>query len=385
MKILLVSMPSLHVMRWVENIDQNKHELFWFDILNRGVLHTELIPKSNQYVNWKKRKLKYVKGEFLLSKKNPSLYNVIQPILEITVYEKLEEIIKEINPDVVHSFEMQNCSYPLLKTMKKHPTLKWMYSCWGSDLYFYGEYKAHKKKIKKVLNRVNYFISDCKRDSFLAKKHGFGGEYLDTIYGGGGFKINEILASRKPLKSRKIILVKGYEHQFGRALNVIKALEIIKDKIAGYQVIVFATHEIVQKYIENNNLSFKVYGRHNLSHNELLTLMGKSLISIGNSVSDGMPNTLLETIVMGAFPIQTNPGGATEDIITHDINGLLIEDAENINTIKELILKALFSSNLLENAYKVNTEDKSKLLDYQYINKKIASAYAIVEKSLLNE
>ena len=44
-----------------------------------------------------------------------------------------------------------------------------------------------------------------------------------------------------------------------------------------------------------------------LPQDELMKLIGKSLIYIGNSISDGMPNTLLEAIVMGVFRIQSNP------------------------------------------------------------------------------
>ena len=54
--------------------------------------------------------------------------------------------------------------------------------------------------------------------------------------------------------------------------------------------------------------------------------MGKSGIHIANSISDGMPNALLEAMGMGAFPIQSNPGKVSEEVITHGKNGFLIED-----------------------------------------------------------
>ena len=56
---------------------------------------------------------------------------------------KLEKIIREIQPDIIHSFEMQSCSYPILKTMNKFPNNKWLYSCWGSDLFYYQKNKGH--------------------------------------------------------------------------------------------------------------------------------------------------------------------------------------------------------------------------------------------------
>ena len=40
MKILFISMPSVHVIRWIENLKGSDHELYWFDVLNRGRLET---------------------------------------------------------------------------------------------------------------------------------------------------------------------------------------------------------------------------------------------------------------------------------------------------------------------------------------------------------
>lgn len=379
MKILLVSMPSLHVMRWVENIDQSQHELFWFDVMGRGVLHTPLIPKTKQFVNWKTRKIKYIKGEFFLSKRLPEIYNKIKPVLEVTEEEQFLQLLATIQPDVVHSFEMQNCSYPLLKPMQKYSNLKWIYSCWGSDVYHYAKLPKHRKKIRAVLQRVNYLITDCKRDETLATELGFRGTYLGTIFGGGGFKQDKADALRQPLANRRIVLVKGYEHEFGRALSVVKALQALPAVMSHYDVRVFATHEIVQNYIETQKLPITIYGRHNLSQEDVLALMGKTLISIGNSISDGMPNTLLESIIMGAFPIQSNPGGATEDVIVHEENGLLIQNPEAITEIKTLILNAIRNREMLERAYKMNTEEKAAVLEYTFVKQKITHAYTTVE------
>jgi hypothetical protein len=40
----------------------------------------------------------------------------------------------------------------------------------------------------------------------------------------------------------------------------------------------------------------------------------QSVLHIGNSISDGMPNALLEAMGMGAFSIQSNPGKVSEEV-----------------------------------------------------------------------
>ncbi|WP_418637849.1 glycosyltransferase [Winogradskyella sp.] len=372
MKILLISMPSIHVIRWVENLKQTEHDIYWFDVMGRGTLETNVINEEKQFVGWKNRKVKYIKGEFLLSRIYPELYVKLLPLLEVTAAEKLENIINTIKPDVIHSFEMQSCCYPILKTMNKFPKLKWIYSCWGSDLFYYSNFKSHKNKIKKVLSRVDYLFTDCIRDYYLARDLDFKGIFLGALPGGAGYDLKKL----KPFKTtnRKVILVKGYEHTFGKALKVIKALELLPE-IINYKVVIFGAHQEVIDYITCRNLEFKTYTRHGLSHDALLELMGQALIYIGNSISDGVPNTMLEAIVMGAFPIQSNPGGATEEYIINNENGLIINDPENIDELKKLILSAINSTELREKAKSINGVIARGKLTKKKVQKQIIDSY----------
>ena len=103
--------------------------------------------------------------------------------------------------------------------------------------------------------------------------------------------------------------------------------------------------------------------------------MGESLIYIGNSNSDGMPNTLLEAIAMGAFPIQSNPGGASADVITHNLNGFLIDNCNDITEIKNHVLKAVTDLNLLEEAFKINQNDIKPQFERTLIKSQVLEAY----------
>src|SRR5690606_31155517 len=134
---------------------------------------------------------------------------------------------------------------------------------------------------------------------------------------------------------------------------------------AAYQIIVFGADPEVFDYYKSAKINdwpnFKIIGK--ISRKEVLKLMGQSRIYIGNSSSDGMPNTLLEAIIMGAFPIQSNPGGATGEKITHKKNGLLINDPNNTQEIRNLITFALDNKKLLEDAVLWNHENIRPHLD----------------------
>ncbi len=366
-------MPSIHSKRWIDNLVGTNHEIYWFDVLNRGKM--EFNSNVNQIINWQKRKIPYVKGEHFLRKKLPKLYDFVSPLLQVTAVEKLEKIILEIKPDIIHSFEMQSCTYPIIKTMNKFPKIKWIYSCWGSDLYYYQNFKYHNSKIKTVLKRVDYLQTDCIRDIKIAKSLGFLGINLNVIPGGTGFDLKYAEKYRLPISERKIILVKGYQHKFGRAINVLTTLMDIKQQLQNYEVVVFGAHKMVIDFVKNNNLTFKVYDRNELNHNQVIELMGKSLIYIGNSISDGMPNTLLEAITMGVFPIQSNPGNVSAEIIENGKNGFLINDSNNNEEIKKHIINAIEDKTLLSNANKINILIAKERLDYHINREKIIDIY----------
>nr|WP_284041154.1 glycosyltransferase [Polaribacter sp. Z022] len=219
--------------------------------------------------------------------------------------------------------------------------------------------------------------TDCFRDYKIAKNLGFVGEFLGVIPGGGGFKLIEFEKFQKPIIERKIILVKGYEHEFGKALNVLKALKLLLPELKSYKIVVFGAHQEIINFILMNNLVFDVYSRNELSHFDIISLMGKSKIYIGNSISDGMPNTLLEAIIMGVYPIQSNPGGVTSEIIDNGINGLLINNPNDVSEIKYLIKRALKLDKKgdFEKARKINKKISNQRLEYEFNQQKIVNLY----------
>lgn len=377
MKILLISMHSIHATRWIENLKESGHELFWFDITGKGEIKT--LENVAQRTNWKKRKFPYIKGEYWVSKKFPKLYQLIRPYLEVTENEALEDAIINIQPDLVQSFEMQTCSYPIAKTMLKYTKIKWLYNCWGNDIFYYQNLPNHKAQLNQVLSRINYMTADCNRDAALANQNGFKGEFLGAIPTGGGYDLTFFENHKKPFEDRKIIIVKGYHHLFGRALNVVKALEEIQDDLQQFSVVFFGAHKVVEDYVNNKKLPFQVYDRHGLQQEEVLKLMGQSAIYIGNNISDGMPNTVLEAMIMGAFPIQSNPGGATAEIIEEGSNGFLIHNPEDIEEIKKLILKAIQNRDWMASAAIKNYSLAKEYVDLKTNQQKIVALYQQIE------
>ena len=370
----MVSIPSLHFFRWASQLEDSGHEVFWFDSTGMSA-KVPRIDWMEQNAGWK-LKWNYPARTFIKNK-FPRLYRFIQSFNENKIEVEFEKYLQQIQPDVVHSFALYLSCTPILKVMLNYPDLKWIYSSWGSDLYYFQQQEAYLKDIKAVLPRVNYLFTDCQRDYEIAKKWGFQGEFLGVFPGGGGFDLERMQQYKLPFEKRKTILIKGFQGRSGRAIPVLQAIMELKAELQAYTIQVFgsdtATFDFLKNAPLNNWDNFVVTGK--ITQHAVWKLMGESLIYIGNSNSDGMPNTLLEAICMDVFPIQSNPGGATAEIIQDGVNGLLIEDCESVKEIRERIKKALVLAMLRE---KLNGKLVASM-SFQQIKKTVLEKYNLNE------
>jgi glycosyltransferase involved in cell wall biosynthesis len=381
MKILMVSMPSLHFFRWTEQLKDAGHEIYWFDVIDGGA-KVERISWIHQIVGWK-LKWEYP-GRYFIKDKLPKVYALLQQFNENNTAKIFEQKLLEIQPNVVHSFAMQISCIPILNVMQNHQSIKWIYSSWGSDMYYSQQLDIDFLLMNKALNRINFLITDCFRDFNIAKEKGFKNEFLGVYPGNGGifFDENAIL----PLNQRKFILIKGYNDDIGRGINIIKAIthNVIK-LLKGFTIVIYGADDEIVQYIENcdvyKKIETKIYLKTNFIENaSLLKIMGASYIYIGNSISDGMPNSLIEASGMGAFPIQSNPGNATTELIIDNQNGLLIQDPLNSKEIESLIIKALQNYKMVKMANEYNISTVKSKYNRQEIKNKITTMYDEIYK-----
>jgi glycosyltransferase involved in cell wall biosynthesis len=358
----------------VLQLKESGHEVYWFDV-NDANTYVRRIDFVRQTVKWK-RKFEYP-GRHWIKNNISSLNAFIEKFNQREFIDVFQKKFDEIQPDMVHSFEMQTACVPILKIMNNHPDIKWVYSPWGTDLYYYQNEPEKLIGIKMTFKRLDYMFSDCNRDFLIAKKHGFKGGYLGTFPGGGGYDLKEANSLVYEFKYRRTILIKGYQQKFGRCNNVLEALLEIEDELKCFEIIVFGATDEVYEFVDHPRFSGlkNLILKGKIGRGEVLELMGKSSIYIGNSISDGMPNTLLEAIVMEAFPIQSNPGGATAEIIEHGKNGFLIENPEDIEEIALLIKQAIQNPELLRSGIAYNTANVKPTLERSFVKDKVLEKY----------
>ena len=377
----MLSIFAPHFFNWTKQLEDSGHEVYWLDVFdsNTEVAQIEFV---GQITGWR---YKWdFPGRYFLKNQMPGLNNFINKFNERELAEVFNQKLQEIEPDLVHMFVMHLSCFPIQKIINRNLKIKWAYSSWGSDLYYYKDKKAAAEKIKKILPSINFMFSDCYRDFQIAKDLGFSGEFLGVFPGGGGYDFNRLNPFITSLPSRNTILIKGYQGKHGRCVQVLKAMVALKPDCSNYNIVVFGGNEEVKSFILGSELkdwnNLKILGR--IPHSEVIKLMGQSLVYIGNSLSDGMPNTLLEAIIMGAFPIQSNPGGATAELIIDGRNGKLIHDPENPQEIETKLRSVLNNDSHLEEGVEYNLKIIKPSLERNTIKKQVLKKYQYIEDQL---
>jgi glycosyltransferase involved in cell wall biosynthesis len=112
------------------------------------------------------------------------------------------------------------------------------------------------------------------------------------------------------------------------------------------------------------------------SHDDMLRLYGRARAYIGLSISDAISTSLLEAIVMGAFPIQSCTACADEWIV--DGKTGLIVPPEDPEVVAAALRRALNDDRLVDDAACCNAQLARERLAEQLIKPQVRAMYDTV-------
>jgi glycosyltransferase involved in cell wall biosynthesis len=255
----------------------------------------------------------------------------------------------------------------------------WIFTNWGNDLYLFGRLRAHTARIRAVLETVDYVICECERDERLARELGFRGDILPRFLGAGGLDLEWFARLRSDGTPSRRRLLKGYQHDRGRALVGVEALRRCADALADHRIGIYSASPAVALAAElmarDTGLDVEVLSSwpHSASRAEIARHMGEARTSIGLSISDGVPNTMVEAMAMGALPIQSDTGCEREWIRDGE-NGLLVAP-EDPQAVADALRRALTDDALVDRAAAQNAELVAQRADSRAIEPQAVALY----------
>lgn len=296
---------------------------------------------------------------------------------------KFLKIIQEVNPDIVHAlrlpFEGMLASY----TPKNIPLIV---STWGNDITLHARRNRLMGRYTRiVLDRANGLMADTGREIRLAGELGFDANIPTLVVpGSGGIDLDRILQKHElsselektiPAGVPLIINPRGFRP--GSVRNDVffqAAAKVVKDRPEVHFVCAaMAGQKEAENWVRRLGIEKNVHLLPYLTQERLWALFQRCMITVSVSEYDGTPNTLLEAMALGCFPICGDIESIREWIIDGE-NGLLI-DPTDPDKLADAIRKALENGKLRESAGKKGLEIIKNRADRRKTEKLISEYY----------
>ena len=361
---------SVHTTRWIAQLRGEGHSLHLFPSIDIGLIHPELPPEVKTYRV----------SRAGASKIGRAFRKFFLPPAHL---DHLCRLIKDLKPDVIHSMEIQHAGYLTLEVKKKlgGKFPPWLVTNWGSDIYHFGKFPEHAPRIRETLAACDYYSCETERDVKLGRDFGFTGKIMPVFPNSGGFDLEQVRRLRSPLppSKRRKIMLKGYQGWAGRALVGLQALEKCADLLAGYELCVYVSQVDEQARALGKRTGIKVtllpWGT---PHAEMLRHHGSARVSLGLSISDAISTSLLEAVIMGSFPVQSNTGGADEWL--ENGKTCLLVPPEDVDAVASALRRALTDGPLTDNGAAANIVMAEEKLSAERIAPMAKGVYALIAR-----
>ncbi|MBI4849799.1 MAG: glycosyltransferase family 4 protein [Nitrospirae bacterium] len=299
----------------------------------------------------------------------------------------LANVVSSWKPDIVHTLGFDAASYFYLRAREQYHLQgigKWVAQVRGGpDLALYQFLPDYLEKIRNVLTACDQLIADNQLNYEYAVMHGLGREKISSlgvVPGTGGIDIEHLSRTWSELPSRReriIVWPKTYEVPSSKALPVFEAIRIAWDRIKPCRIYMLWTvqPEIkiwFQKMLpEDIRNSCSIMDK--IPRQQVLDLMAKARVMLAPSLSDGVPNSMLEAMACGAFPI-VSPIETIAPVVENRLNVLF---ARNLfpHEIAEALSEAMTDDELVDNAARRNVGHAKKLADRSLIRQKLVEYY----------
>lgn len=388
MKILIVGFSeSIHVARWINQLSDDGWEVCLFPSVDNGATNQELknITVFHSFYGrlYNKNKKARIVGIPVLSHMvGIALRMILQKIVPDYHQRHLTRVIKRFKPDIIHSMEIQHAGYLVADVKKKWrgPFPKWIMTNWGSDIYLFGRFSEHKNKIRATLQSCDYYSCECKRDVALGQKFGFNKKVLPVFPNSSGFDLRKLKTIREHTKPsrRKVIVLKGYQGWAGRAMVALRAIDRCGKLLSDYKLVIYAIQpntgvEIAAKLVaQKHKIKLQIVPLHT-PHRQILKYHSQARVSIGLSISDAISTMVLEAMVMGSFPIQSNTSCADEWIVNNQTG--MVVPPEDPEIVEKALREAITNDELVDNAARLNWKTALNSLDRKIIKQNIIKFY----------
>jgi glycosyltransferase involved in cell wall biosynthesis len=307
---------------------------------------------------------------------------------------KLQHMIERIQPDIVHAmripFEGMLAS-KAIQAIESGGSRSWkpplLISVWGNDFTLHARATPGMfRYTRQALQAADGLHTDCQRDQRLAVELGFSAQKPAIVLpGGGGIQVDTFYPSDiQPEEGATregegvgpitIINPRGIR-AYVRNDTFFHAIPLVIRKFPNVRFICIGMLGVAQaeKWCNELKIGEKVELLPAQSRLQMAELFRQSQVTVSITTHDGTPNTLLEAMACGSFPI-VGDIESLHEWITQGENGLLVDPGDP-NALAEAILTAISQPELSRHARELNLQLVRQRAEYGWVMQQAQEFY----------
>ena len=334
-----------------------------------GIAHQYTLPvafsgmSGSQVAHSASRRQARVRG--LVARLRPLLLKVralAAPLLLPRQQKEFLRILAEVKPDLVHALRVP---FEGMLAAAAPAGIPLIVSIWGNDLTFHVRTSfLMKRQTRRTLARADGLLADASRDVRLARQWGLRADAPTAVLpGNGGLDMEEInrtlslsiphdyvLPEGRPLVVNPRGFRPGSVHQDVFFASLPRIIEEFPQ--AYFVCTAMQGQPQALKWVQQYQLQDHVLLLPYLGQQQLWQLFSRAQVYVSLSSHDGTPNTFLEALACGCFPVVGDIESLRE-WLEPERTGLLV-DPQDPQAAAQAVLRALRHPELRERARQGN-------------------------------
>lgn len=250
--------------------------------------------------------------------------------------QRLRDLIADVKPDLIHAMRIPYEGMLAADASLGRPLL---ISTWGNDFTLHApSTRLMSHYTRWTMQVADALHTDCQRDLRLAGEWGFGVHKPGLVIpGNGGVRTDVFFPPAEHVQEPVIINPRGFR-PYVRNEVFFKAIPLVLRSRPNARFIfaAMAGEPQAEEWLHDLNIAHAVELLRPLPHIQMAEVFRRAQIVASPSVHDGTPNSLLEGMACGCFPV----AGDLESVrewITPEVNGLLFDPNDPEDTASALV------------------------------------------------
>jgi len=281
--------------------------------------------------------------------------------------ENLSNLISQIQPDLVHAMRIPFEGILTARALREIENPPMIVSVWGNDFTLHAAATQWmSRSTKQVISRADGLHTDCQRDQRLASDWGFASDRPNLVIpGNGGIHLELFNPPMEEAESRKFTVInpRGIR-AYIRNDTFFAAIPLILAQLPDTKFICpgMLGEAEAEKFIGALNLTSAVDLLPKVPRHEMADLFRSTAVAVSPSTHDGTPNTLLETMACGCYPVAGDLDSIRE-WIEPGVNGSLIDPCDPYD-LSQAVISALSQEEIRRQAAQFNIALIAKSAEY---------------------